>query len=69
MNDSEEPDGSPGNSKAIAIIEPATGLPVPAMISAAGERARLRFIDFFTADIRNRLCRRQHLRADAQPSA
>ena len=26
---------------------------VPAMIAGAGERAALRFIDFFTADIRN----------------
>ena len=53
MNDSEEPDGQPGNSTALAILEPATGLPVPAIIAAAGERARLRFIDFFTAHIRN----------------
>jgi site-specific recombinase XerD len=53
MNDSEEPDGSPGTSTTLAIIEPATGLPVPAMITAAGERASLRFIDFFTAHIRN----------------
>jgi site-specific recombinase XerD len=35
------------------IIEPATGMPVPAMIAAAGERAARRFIDFFTANIRN----------------
>ncbi len=53
MNDSEEPDGSPENSAALAIIEPATGMPVPAMIAVAGERAALRFIDFFTAHIRN----------------
>jgi site-specific recombinase XerD len=53
MNDSEEPDGTPASSAALAIIEPATGLPLPAMIAAAGERASLRFIDFFTAHIRN----------------
>jgi site-specific recombinase XerD len=53
MNNSEQPDDSPGNSGALAIIEPATGMPVPAMIAAAGERASLRFIDFFTAHIRN----------------
>jgi len=53
MNDNEEPDGGPGSSTATAIIEPATGLPVPAMIAAAGERASLKFIDFFTAHIRN----------------
>lgn len=39
--------------QALTIIEPATGMPVPAMIAAAGERASLRFIDFFTANIRN----------------
>jgi site-specific recombinase XerD len=38
---------------ALTIIEPATGMPVPAMIAGAGERAALRFIDFFTAHIRN----------------
>jgi site-specific recombinase XerD len=53
MNDSEEPDGGRETSSALTIIEPATGLPVPAMIASAGERARLRFIDFFTAHIRN----------------
>lgn len=53
MNDSEEPEGGPGSSTALALIEPATGLPVPVMIAAAGERASLRFIDFFTAHIRN----------------
>jgi hypothetical protein len=53
MNDSEEPDGTPASSTALAIIEPATGMPVPTMIAAAGERASLRFIDFFTAHIRN----------------
>jgi site-specific recombinase XerD len=53
MNDSEEQDSTPASSTALAIIEPARGLPVPAMIAAAGERASLRFIDFFTANIRN----------------
>ena len=53
MNDSEEPGGSLGSRTALAIIEPATGMPVPAMIAAAGDRASLRFIDFFTAHIRN----------------
>jgi site-specific recombinase XerD len=40
-------------ANALAVIEPVTGMPVPAMIVAAGERARLRFVDFFTANIRN----------------
>jgi Phage integrase, N-terminal SAM-like domain len=53
MKDSEEPDDSPGSTTALTIIEPATGMPVPAMIAVAGERAALRFIDFFTAHIRN----------------
>jgi site-specific recombinase XerD len=53
MNDSEEPDCSPENNTALAIIEPSTGIPVPAMIAGAGERASLRYIDFFTAHIRN----------------
>ncbi len=53
MNDIEEPDDNPGSSTALAIIDPATGIPVPAMIADAGERATLRFIDFFTAHIRN----------------
>ena len=35
---------------ALAIIEPATGIPVPAMIAAAGERASLRFLDSFIDD-------------------
>jgi len=53
MNDAEEPDDRPGNNTALAVIEPATEMPVPVLIAAAGERARLRFIDFFTAHIRN----------------
>jgi site-specific recombinase XerD len=53
MTDLDHSDDSPEPSTALAIIEPATGLPVPVPIAAAGERARLRFIDFFTAHIRN----------------
>jgi site-specific recombinase XerD len=53
MNDSEEPDDSPGSNTSVTIIEPVTGMPVPAMIALAGDRAALRFIDFFTAHIRN----------------
>ena len=38
----------------VAILEPATGsMLVPAMVAAAGERAAFRFIEFFTANIRN----------------
>src|SRR5215472_4213635 len=60
MTDLETPGAGLGTDKAltiqptgITIIKPATGLPVPAMIAGAGERAKLRFIDFFTAHIRN----------------
>jgi hypothetical protein len=36
------------------MLDPAAGsLPVPAMVAAAGERGARRFIDFFTANIRN----------------
>ena len=53
MTDLEIPVAGPGTTTSLTIIEPATGLPVPAMIAGAGERASLRFIDFFTAHIRN----------------
>jgi hypothetical protein len=42
-----------GSGNSTTLVEPATGLALPAMIAAAGEHARLRFIDFFTAHIRN----------------
>jgi hypothetical protein len=38
-----------GSTTALTIIEPATAIPVPTMIAGIGERAELRFIDFFTA--------------------
>jgi hypothetical protein len=44
--DIEQPDGSPGSSTALATIEPVTGMPVPAMIANAGQRAQLRFYRF-----------------------
>ena len=53
MTDLEDPGARLGTTTALTVIEPATGLPVPAMIAGAGERASLRFIDFFTAHIRN----------------
>src|SRR6516162_10337183 len=53
MANLEGPADGSGTTTALTIIEPAPALPVPAMIAAAGERARLRFIDFFTAHIRN----------------
>jgi len=31
-----------------------TGFPVPALVAAAGKKASRRFVEFFTANIRNR---------------
>ena len=54
MTEFEVPDSGSGKTTAIAILDPASGsMPVPAMVAAAGERAAQRFIDFFTANIRN----------------
>jgi hypothetical protein len=53
MTDRDHPDDSPDITMSLATIEPAPALPVPVLIAAAGERASLRFIDFFTAHIRN----------------
>jgi integrase/recombinase XerD len=53
MNDSAESDGLPGSGTAPSTIAPAHSVIVPALVAAAGERARLRYIDFFTAHIRN----------------
>ena len=48
------PDEAVVKTTEVTILEPATGsMLVPAMVAAAGERAALRFIDFFTANIRN----------------
>ena len=38
-------------------------IPVPALIAAAGERARVRFLEFFAANIRNPHTRRAYYRA------
>jgi hypothetical protein len=40
---------------------PIAGYEPPALIASVGERARVRFIDFFTANIRNRNPRRASL--------
>lgn len=58
-----------------AVLEPAqpgarTPLPdgqlIPALIADAGETAAWRYIDFFTANIRNPNTRRAHTRACSQ---
>src|SRR5215472_16189996 len=53
MTDLEIPVAGPGTTTSLTIIEPATGLPPSTASTSAGERASLRFIDFFTAHIRN----------------
>jgi integrase/recombinase XerC len=42
---------------------PLTAHPSPALIAAAGDRAKLRFLEFFTANIRNRHTRRAYAQA------
>ena len=55
MADSEPPDDEPRNTaRALTVIAPAPAtMVVPAMVADLGEAAALRFIDFFTANIRN----------------
>src|SRR5579884_415052 len=54
MAESEAPEDRSTEATELAILAPAAGtIPVPAMVAAAGERAALRFLDFFTANIRN----------------
>jgi site-specific recombinase XerD len=53
MTDPNHPDDGSAITTTLAIIDPAAAVPVPTLIAAAGERASLRFIDFFTAHIRN----------------
>ena len=55
MADTEPPGDAPKPATALAVIEPApsSAMVVPAMVADLGEAAALRFIDFFTANIRN----------------
>ena len=54
MADSEATDDELEKPTALAVIEPPRGaMVVPAMVADLGEAAALRFIDFFTANIRN----------------
>jgi site-specific recombinase XerC len=45
---------------------PPPSLPVPALIAAAGAHARIRFLEFFAANIRNPHTRRAYSRAVAE---
>jgi integrase/recombinase XerC len=40
-----------------------SGLPVPALVASAGDKARTRFFEFFAANIRNRNTRRAYAQA------
>jgi integrase/recombinase XerC len=44
-------------------LVPFTGTPLPALIAAAGDYARMRFLEFFTANIRNVNTRRSYAKA------
>lgn len=53
------------SARATALVTPtpSTGLYLPPMIAGAGERAALRFLEFFTVNIRNKNTRAAHARA------
>jgi site-specific recombinase XerD len=40
-----------------------TALPIPALVAATGEKAAIRFIDFFTSNIRNPNTRKAYAKA------
>jgi len=48
-----------------ALVPSSFGLPVPAVVARAGEKASWRFAEFFTANIRNRNTRAAYARAVA----
>src|ERR1700674_3154643 len=52
-------------SRDLAIIRKTAGPELPALIAGAGERAALRFLEFFTVTIHNRNTRAAYARAAA----
>lgn len=48
------------------LVPLAPDAPLPALVAVAGERARVRFYEFFTANIRNPNTRRAYARATAE---
>ena len=44
-------------------LVPLSGVQLPALVAAAGERASMRFLEFFAANIRNPHTRRAYARA------
>ncbi len=53
------------NPRATALVPvaPSTDLQLPALIAGAGDRAALRFVEYFTVNIRNRNTRAAYARA------
>lgn len=51
------------SDKSLTVLRPATGATLPALIANAGERAGRRFVEFFTANIRNANTRAAYARA------
>jgi hypothetical protein len=47
-------------------LVPVSGYESPALIAAAGDRARVRFLEFFTANIRNLHTRRAYARSGGE---
>jgi site-specific recombinase XerD len=45
------------------VLARSSGSALPAIVAAAGERAAMRFLEFFAANIRNPLTRRAYARA------
>ncbi|MDR3692013.1 MAG: hypothetical protein P4L46_21720 [Fimbriimonas sp.] len=52
-----------GSSRVVATVEGFADLPIPAVIAREGEQAAKRFIEFFTANIRNPNTRAAYARA------
>ena len=52
-------------SRELAVIGNTAGPELPALIAGAGERAALRFLEFFTVNIRNQNTRAAYARAAA----
>lgn len=52
-----------GSSQMVAMVEGFADLPIPAVIAREGEQAARRFIEFFTANIRNPNTRAAYARA------
>ena len=45
------------------VLPPSSSLAVPSLVAAAGDKASMRFLEFFAATIRNSNTRRAYVRA------